>query len=647
MVALSILRQAGIESISQIILNIDSENNRSYNAPMKIATLLVLLIFPLAWGQAPTSDSIPYNAVDSLQKAIDMSLLSMKMYRGDLTFRGDYLEEDPYRFTMIDDYMKAPLNLIGYAGSIVDLHAFPGMKYESMLQQSEKAEPLQVTSEMMRRADSLLSRKNKTALGPNLTQIVEQLLSLAAITDPQNWPQYMKYSPAQRDSLAYGFMLLLEENVDDEFRTVDQLDSIANYEDDWAQQLIRLADGCQGRGRIVDPYLDFLSSLGNERPIFPASSRNLRITTPYGVIIIGDTTASIFNGDPLIVIDPGGDDVYNLQYSGTGHQTYIIDFGGNDTYNLPRNRISPFTFGANLIVDFNGDDTYDAGSWTLGAGMFGVGILWDKSGNDKYYGDTFTEGAGCFGVGILRDDSGNDSYQGALYAQGFGFVDGIGILTDSSGNDSYFAGGKYKDILRYKDHYLSLSQGFAYGIRPKMSGGIGLLIDESGNDVYVSDIFGQGSSYWYSLGVLADGGGNDHYVSFQYAQGAATHMTLGVLYDVSGDDNYSSKGVSQGCGHDRAAGMLIDLNGNDNYVAYDLSQGAGSANGLGLIADIRGNDAFVVRSDKNTQGFGQERRDYGSIGIFIDLGGKDGYAGGVGRDSTWWSDSHWGAGIDR
>ncbi|HBC46218.1 MAG TPA: hypothetical protein DEO84_04900, partial [candidate division Zixibacteria bacterium] len=451
----------------------------------------------------------------------------------------------------------------------------------------------------------------------------------------------------QQESLAEGFTLLLEENVEDEFRSVDALDSIAQYEDAWAQKLIALANGCRGRGKIVDAYLELLSSSLAGVPDIPKTARRLTINTQYGDIVIGDTTNNKYDGELFAVIDPGGDDTYNLKYAGIGHQTYIIDLVGKDTYNLPQNRISPYFFGSNMIVDMAGDDTYNAGSWTLGAGLFGVGILWDRAGNDRYFGDTFTQGAGCFGVGILRDDGGNDFYQAALYAQGFSFVDGIGILTDSSGNDCYYAGGKYKDILRYKDHYLSLSQGFSYGIRPKMSGGLGLLVDQSGNDIYVADIFGQGASYWYGLGVLADGGGNDQYLAFQYAQGAGTHMTLGILYDISGDDNYTSKGVSQGCGHDRAAGLLIDLNGNDNYVAYDLSQGAGSANGLGFIADIRGNDTYIVRSDKNTQGFGQVRRDYGSVGIFIDRGGKDGYSGGVGRDSTWWSDSKWGVGIDQ
>jgi hypothetical protein len=612
---------------------------------MKKVFVLVLAAFSFAWGQAPSSDTAAFNPMDTLQQSIDISLRAMKMYRGDLTFRGDYLEEDPYRIPMIDQFMKDPLRIIGYAASTAKLHSFSDMKYASLLSLSESGSL--VTQDMMQKADSLIDKKTRTALGPDLTALIQKLFIVAEVTDPQNWPQYAKYSSAQRDSLALGFTLLLEENVSDEFKSVDELDSIARYEDEWAQRLLGLADGCQGRGKIVDAFLDFMNSSLATSPKIPRSARRLTISTQYGDIVIGDTTNNNYEGDPFAVIDPGGDDTYNLKYDGIGHQTYIIDLAGNDVYNMPHNRISPYFFGCNMIVDIAGDDTYNAGSWTLGAGLFGVGILWDKSGNDRYFGDTFTQGAGCFGVGILRDDSGNDHYQAALYGQGFGFVDGIGILTDSSGNDSYFAGGKYKDILRYKDHYLSLSQGFAYGIRPKMSGGIGLLIDQSGNDIYVADIFGQGSSYWYGLGVLADGGGNDQYLAFQYAQGAGTHMTLGILYDMAGDDNYSSKGVSQGCGHDRAAGFLVDLGGNDNYIAYDLSQGAGSANGLGLLADIRGNDTYIVRSDQNTQGYGQPRRDYGSIGIFIDRGGKDGYAGGVGRDSTWWSDSKWGAGIDQ
>jgi hypothetical protein len=606
---------------------------------------LVLVFAMTSFGQAPP-DTIPFRPLDSLRVAVDMSLHSLKMHPGDLTFRPDYLEEDAYRLPVINIYMNEPLRSVDYAGATLGFNTFSDYRLNGLfnsrtadVKRSKAAKIDEKDNRLFARADSLLK--------PQLSSFLKGLLYLARGVDPNHWPAFAKYSKAGMDSLVEGFTLLLEEKVEDEFRSVDELDSIAQYEDRWAEKLLILAENARGRGKIIEEFIPLLDTVLASPIRIPASACGLTIQTDYGKIVVGDTSNNTYNGEIFIAVDPGGDDTYNIRVKGTGHQTYIIDYSGNDSYDLPRQRISPYFFGASMVVDFAGDDSYAAGSFSVGAGLFGVGILWDKAGNDRYFGDTFTQGAGCFGVGILRDDSGNDSYHGALFAQGFGFVDGIGILQDNSGNDSYFAGGKYKDILRYKDHYLSLSQGFAYGIRPKMSGGIGLLLDKAGNDVYISDIFGQGSSYWYGLGLLADGSGNDQYISFQYAQGAATHMTVGLLYDAQGDDVYSAKGVSQGCGHDRAAGLLVDLDGNDSYNAYDLSQAAGSANGLGLLADIRGSDAYIVRSDQNTQGFGQPRRDYGSIGIFIDLGGRDGYAGGVGHDSTWWTDSKWGVGIDR
>ena len=121
----------------------------------------------------------------------------------------------------------------------------------------------------------------------------------------------------------------------------------------------------------------------------------------------------------------------------------------------------------------------------MGSGWFGVGALVDFGGADTYQGDTYTQGAGGFGVGILADSGqGNDRYIGALYAQGFGFAAGVGMLLDDGGNDTYLAGGKYGDDLRYRDRFISLSQGFGYGMRPHFSGGAGLLIDQGGNDLY-------------------------------------------------------------------------------------------------------------------------------------------------------------------
>ncbi len=614
---------------------------------MRILIVSLVCLFSIASAQEVIPDSIDtlYAPLDSLNAGLDQALDVLKMTRGDLTFRPDYLEPDAYRLPAVDYYMLKPLWLVDYAKS--------NLKYLNIASTGELAPDIlgsrhylfeqQDAPEFDKIRKILRSDRIKKSLPQETIYQLGRITEFIEKLQVRNSYTFSKYSKVQLDSLRDGFTLLLEEDVNSEFLSAAELDSLEESEDIWAEKLLVLGKECRSIRQISND----LDQLFNQPVKQHFSSSYTSWQTEFGQIIIGDTTANHYSGDLFIVIDPGGDDDYDVAFEGTGHHTYIIDYGGNDTYNMPKNRISPYFFGSNMIIDYDGDDLYNAGSWTLGAGLFGVSVLWDMKGNDRYYGDTFTQGAGCFGVGILRDDNGNDNYQAALYSQGFGFVEGIGVLMDNSGNDNYFAGGKYKDFIRYNDHYLSLSQGFAYGLRPKMSGGVGLLIDKSGNDVYISDIFGQGASYWYGLGMLADGGGNDQYLSFQYAQGNGTHMSLGILYDVSGNDVYSAKGVSQGCGHDRGAGLLIDLDGDDNYNAYDLCQGAGSANGLGIIADIRGNDAYIVRSDKNTQGYGNPRREYGSIGIFLDLGGKDGYSGGIGGDGRWWTYSMWGVGIDK
>jgi len=247
-------------------------------------------------------------------------------------------------------------------------------------------------------------------------------------------------------------------------------------------------------------------------------------------------------------------------------------------------------------------------------------------------------------LGILKDCAGNDRYEGALYAQGFGSTYGIGILGDQHGNDIYIICEKYIDEIRYLDHYLSLSQGFAMGFRPDLSAGIGLILENAGNDYYLGDIFAQGSSYWYGIGGIVESSGNDTYVAYQYAQGAGTHITIGILIDRTGNDNYVSKGVSQGCGHDLSLGMLCDQAGDDSYVAYDLSQGAGNANGIGILVDVTGNDAYAVKRSYNTQGYGDFRREYGSIGLLIDISGNDDFRNG--RDRCVWTNGRYGVGID-
>jgi len=201
------------------------------------------------------------------------------------------------------------------------------------------------------------------------------------------------------------------------------------------------------------------------------------------------------------------------------------------------------------------------------------------------------------------------------------------------------------DILRYDDHYLTLSQGCAFGYRPDYSGGIGLLVESAGNDLYSSDIFGQGVGYWFCVGAIVDRGGHDCYRSYQYAQGAGIHLAFGLLSDEGGDDYYVSKGVSQGCGHDLSLGLLADFSGNDCYTAVDLSQGAGSANGTGILYDADGVDSYSSKSKVNVSGYGDYRREFGSIGLQIDMKGADFYSA-RGDNESLWESGRYGLGLD-
>ncbi|HLT24662.1 MAG TPA: hypothetical protein VK004_06015, partial [Ignavibacteria bacterium] len=96
---------------------------------------------------------------------------------------------------------------------------------------------------------------------------------------------------------------------------------------------------------------------------------------------------------------------------------------------------------------------------------------------------------------------------------------------------------------------------------------------------------------------------------------------------------------------DYGVGILDDVKGNDNYSAYSLSQGAGNANGIGILLDRSGRDGYLNKEPFNTRGYGNPRREYGSIGLFADGSGTDYYSVG-GMDSTVQNKSYWGTGLD-
>lgn len=567
-------------------------------------------------------------------EALEQALAGIKLTASDISFRNDYTEIDSFRLPVVDSLMRNPVRLVDFADDLADLLF---LKRELSLGSLSLFEAGDFLSLPDFDADQQLEGS-----ATKVKEIVDSMTSHLAGTE----------IAFLRDT----FPEMLREDVEDEFRSEEELDSLEKLGEELVKRLVPVALKLKQSQYVANlaraavsfynrsvHLVDSISAMMQD-PMGTAEFEK-RIETPSGVIVVGGYGPNRYRGEFVYLIDLGGDDIYELER--TDSPQFIHDLSGNDAYVA----LTDFSIGSGLfypafLVDCAGDDIYSGKSFSLGSGLFSVGALVDRGGNDRYIADTHTQGAGSFGLGLLIDESGSDSYQCALYGQAFGCVRGLGALCDLSGNDTYFAGGKYKDILRYKDHYLSLSQGFAYGFRPRMSGGIAILADSSGHDTYISDIFGQGASYWFAVGLQADYTGNDKYMSFQYAQGAATHLTAALLLDKVGDDFYFSKGVSQGCGHDLASGILIDYLGNDTYQAYDLSQGAGSANGFGWLADYRGDDTYQVRVASNTQGYGNPRRDYGSIGLLMDLMGKDSYIGNGSNQSYWMNDSKWGIGMD-
>ncbi len=364
-------------------------------------------------------------------------------------------------------------------------------------------------------------------------------------------------------------------------------------------------------------------------------------------IAIGSKGNNVYTGDFDFIIDPGGNDVYNITNGQTDYFlkenfSCIIDLSGDDFYNAITNySLAGAVFSSGFIFDKEGDDTYKGKNVSLGSAICGLGVLYDENGNDTYQANQFSIGAASFGVGLLVDRNGNDVYIANSYSQGFGMTEGVGAIVDNKGNDNYLIDARSLDIGRYEDHYVSMSQGYGLGLRPYYAGGIGLIIEGEGNDFYSTDIFGQGGAYWYALGCIVDKSGHDKYNSYQYAQGAGIHLAVGLLKDYDGWDFYTSDGVSQGCGHDFGFGLLYDVKGNDNYSAYSLSQGAGNANGIGMLIDESGRDGYLNKEPGNTRGYGNYRREYGSLGIFLDASGEDFYSVG-GMDSVIKNSSTWG-----
>lgn len=400
------------------------------------------------------------------------------------------------------------------------------------------------------------------------------------------------------------------------------------------------------------------------------------VETKYGRIALGTPGDDVYTGDYAALIDPGGDDRYVGCRIGAAYGTkdrrvgFFADLAGDDVYDCAEVNITlgAAVLGVAAFLDLGaGNDRYRAGHASLGAAMGGVAVFYDDGGSDTYEGRTFTQGAAGFGVGIFQDDAvqprpetsadegtkepveiglfDNDHLQAWSNAQAFARCRGIAMCVNARGNDVYEAGGVYLHAPLFADRYQSFSQGFAIGERGvDYAGGIALIADYEGNDRYLGDIYNQGVGYWYAAGLLYDGGGNDLYEMTQYGQGSGIHLAVGGIVEEGGNDTYvMHAGLGQGGSHDYAASILHDRGGNDHYMGMTSCNGCGLTNSVGLHIDRSGNDTYAGREGSINSG--RPARGFASVGVLVDLQGKDHYLG-IMKDATAWRHSDLGVGID-
>ncbi|MFH2055257.1 MAG: hypothetical protein ABIJ61_04810 [bacterium] len=601
---------------------------------------------------------------------IDQTLRYIAIDTSDISFRTDRTDLDSFRLAVVDELTLKPLEIPGFLKRIGDLlldsTATSFDAWWLLGSESQAGHYMIIMGDRDHNLDQLLRPPFPAgARGePDIARVLRK-----EVADCQRgmkkWGDSFAAlfgSSLDQQQLAFvqdSFKIFLLEEEKNMQLSVAEADSLQKLEGRLAGSFARFGFNIPilelkaNNHWIVQSHAELSVRLAKNRKALRAldtlETNGLFETTQteIGRVAIGGPGNDRYEGKYAVIIDLGGDDEYLLEYDPEHPNQIIIDLDGNDRYYAQTDHCLGAGFmGCGILDDWAGDDIYFAKHFSLGCGLFGTGILIDRGGDDIYQGDICTQGASSFGIGMLLDYEGNDSYTAHLFSQAFAFIMGASALVDHSGNDIYTAGWKYGDVLRYEDHYLSLSQGFGYGLRPHFSGGVAFLVDGGGNDQYSADIFAQGASYWWSFGGLIDYSGTDRYIAHQYAQGAATHLCLAALIDIEGDDLYSSKGVSQGCGHDLAFGLLLDCDGDDQYNAFDLSQAAGSANGVGMLIDLAGNDGHMARVKGNTHGYGNPRRDYGSIGLFLDLGGNDDYRGYGANNSYWVTDSKWGIGGD-
>ena len=180
------------------------------------------------------------------------------------------------------------------------------------------------------------------------------------------------------------------------------------------------------------------------------------------------------NGGIGVILDGGGDDVYEYDYFGHGGGYWFAagfarDFGGNDQ------RIGS----TRTMHDGSPRQQAPFVRWGVGYGChYALGFLFDDSGDDCYRGDHATVGyAWDIAVGIVCDFKGNDRYESAGSGLAQAHNAGLAVLFDAEGNDVYLGASAAEAGAKVDYHP-----------QDKAGGNFAFLIDLGGEDRYSSGL---------------------------------------------------------------------------------------------------------------------------------------------------------------
>ena len=224
-----------------------------------------------------------------------------------------------------------------------------------------------------------------------------------------------------------------------------------------------LAEVQRANAFFIDATVRLASRL-RDAPLEPGS-----FESPIGTVVVGTRGDDRHGPHAALIIDPGGNDVYERAPARNGAVSVIIDLGGNDHYHGSDVAVRALS----AIVDLAGDDRYLMDGSGIGAALAGTSLVLDFAGNDRYEAKFFAQGAAAFGFGALVDVGGQDSYRVEAWGQGFGIGGGTGVLWDRDGDDRYVASGVPDPFGRGAG--LSGAQGAGFGLRPRLGGGTGIL----------------------------------------------------------------------------------------------------------------------------------------------------------------------------